>query len=45
MLKDQAMALMSQELDPDFEKLCVDIAESRKKRGEASNTRVPKAKG
>ena len=32
-LKDTTMALLNAELDPDFEKLCKDIAESRKKRG------------
>ena len=32
-LKDTTAALLNAELDPDFEKLCEDIAESRRKRG------------
>lgn len=32
-LKDTTHALLNAELDPEFEKLCEDIAESRKKRG------------
>ena len=32
-LKDTAHAMIKAELDPEFEKLCREVAESRKKRG------------
>ena len=35
-LKDTTQAMLIAELDPDFEKLCEDIAESRKKRGKVN---------
>jgi len=33
-LKDTAYALISADLDPEFEKLCEDIVKSRERRGE-----------
>ncbi|CAL1540288.1 unnamed protein product, partial [Lymnaea stagnalis] len=37
-LKDTAYAIIKTELDKDFEKMCVEIEESRKRRGEKSTT-------